>query len=669
MDLTGKSSLSIETAFDSPGETAETTPTSGTTVHRRWGDVLRLIGLNGHRFPGAGELRDVVEAATSVGQSLLTVSKEFEVPFLTLGESLEAITVEADALTREIRETAALLSPRGQTSALADLENIVTGARADLDRVPIGHTSVQHIGTVVEQLENVRALCAQVEEIAEFFGMVGLNMAIESARIRSTSVAFSTVADEIKQIRQQAVAIAETIRVESEATLHHQKTAREQIETDLTRLGTLTAEANREVGTSLAEIHRLIASALGILNEATASAREVSADVGEVVAGIQVHDSMHQRIQHIAAALGQLSPARATNEAESGTPGAPPINPHHALHSILLLQAEQLGQIIRDVRAVQETQQRSFDGIHDRVTLLATQLRHIGGRGDLPAPGRAADPLESLYAAVVRLRHLLGESHRLLDGALDTAGRAAAAAGQMGNQLTHIREIGREVKLKSLNAILRSLRIGHDGRPLQVLAQCMRNFSAETDSFVERAGGVIQSVVRASRAQEDLLREHATHAGAAAAAHSALGETLQNTATLFDQFRQGSNLAIEHAATLARQILQARDAIDFVVDLADELSRARRNLEAMARRIAPAGFGSISGAADRLARRYTTRQETDVHHQVVRLGTAQPVGSCELPWAAAARPVSAAVGAHGGNGRGTFAHAATPELGDNVELF
>lgn len=621
-------------------------------------------GFGRRRGVDAADLRRLADSAAGLGRSLLLVSKGFEGPFLTLGETLESVAVGAASLTDRIRNAAGLVGTRTGDSPLAELGRLVASAREDLARLRADQKSLRQIDTVVEQLENVRKLCARVEEIASFFGMVGLNMAVESARTERTEEAFAGVAGEIKQFRPQAVGVAEKIRAECEAAMHHQRRAREQLSRGMKRLGELTAEAEQEVQTSLAEIQRLIEAALAILADASRSSREISFDVGEVVAGIQIHDSMHQRIQHITAALEQLA---SVESGEGDGPPAPGDEARHAMHSILLLQAEQLRQIIADLNSVHDTQARSFDGFHDRILVLAGELDGVGGDG-LPGGGPgAARPLETLPEAAARLGSLLDESHAIFRGLLDTAAQASEAAGRMGGHLSDIHEIGREVKLRSLNAIVRSVQIGQEGRPLKVLAQNMRAFSTETATFVERAGRLIEAIVESSAAQREFVRERGRAATGSAPLHGSLRGAVDSLDDLFARFRSESETAQDHAGALAGKVLDARNAIGFLGDLAAELGRTLGDLEALARQLAPEGFGTINRAADVLRRRYTTRQENSVHRQVVRTGAALGPRA-EDGRDALARPGVAAVADE------AAAEAADPappvhDLGDNVELF
>lgn len=647
------------------GETAAGSAPNG-------GSALRFVfGRRGRAADTALDVRRLADRAAGLGRSLLLVSKGFEGPFLTLGETLESVAVGAAALTDRIRNAAALVGARSENSPLGELGGLVASAQRDLARLRADQSGLRQIDAVVVQLENVRSLCARVEEIASFFGMVGLNMAVESARTERTEEAFAGVADEIKQFRPQAVSVAEKIRGECEAAMRHQRRAREQLARGMKRLGELTGEAEREVETSLGEIHRLLEAALAVLADASKNSREISFDVGEVVAGIQIHDSMHQRIQHITAALEQLAalePGQGNGNAAAGGARAADDETRHAMHSILLLQAEQLRQIVADVDAVYETQARSFDGFHDRILILAGELQGVGGDARHGTRSGAPGALETLPVAAARLGSLLDESHGIFNRLLDTAAQASEAAGRMGGHLSDIHEIGREVKLRSLNAIVRSVQIGQEGRPLKVLAQNMRGFSTETASFVERAGSLIEAIVASSLAQRERVRDRARGATGGSSLQASLHGAVSLLDELFDRFRAESETAQEHAGALAAKVLDARNAIVFLDDLGAELGRTLGELEGLARELSADGFGTINRAADVLRSRYTTRQENTVHREVVRLGAAPAARRAADP-----DPTQVDFPAVEADDPALYADAgassAAHEFGDNVDLF
>ncbi len=595
---------------------------------------------------------------------LESVCNGSEPHFIRLGKELESIHAEAGALAGEtLRTLQCIGGGSDDEGVLIKLDRLVRACFSDIEaRYADVGDNLDHIGTMIEYLDQLSRICAVIEKIAMILKVVGFNIRVESARTQASSDLFTVVSHQINELSSRVVRIATRIRDDVRSTGSRQQAIHKRITGGLHQLDRLTEETRRAVDGYVKEIEDLMERSLDVMASADAHSREISRQVGEVVVGIQIHDSMSQRVTHIINALKDVrwmldgSAEKATDRA-SDLISHEDVNPLDAAYAILLLQAAQLKQTLTEVRDVHRNTGGAFARIGEQVHLLAeglSVLESASPKGEGGAPEQADDPFVTLQSELTAVGGLIEEAAALVENVQKTAEEASETAEKLTTLIHQVEEIGFDTHLIALNAIVKAAHLDSSGSSLEVLAQEVKRLSDSSNTFVVK----VRELLEGLRSPVQELREGEMGNGdGEALEEAALQQGMERITDAYARFREGSSVAFQRAGTLKERLSRIITGLDFLPDLSAELSGLHDRLAASAGQLTPWIGGDVQRSVSetrRLAQRYTMQQERGVHHTLFQL---EGYGDApdEDPAAPEAGEKSPA--------------PESDDLGDNVELF
>jgi archaellum component FlaC len=428
--------------------------------------------------------------------------------------------------------------------------------------------------------------------------------------------------------------------------------ASEGVARSLDRLHGLASGAARTVRGSVEDIEELMTGSLSAIEQAETHLKAISRQIGEVVAGIQIHDSMSQRVTHINKALEDAAALCTLEECEVIQHDDVAERRFTAAHSIIELQIAQLGRIIGDIETAHVTTQQAFDDIGTEVQGLARSLLElkVGAPADSGDPSVAHDPFEAIRADLFGLHDLLTEASELVDRIQETGDAAVATTRRLEGHMVQVDGIGFEIRMIALNAIIKAAHLGETGSALEMVAQEVNTLSNETNGFVDRVKGVLAGVVDQVR---KLDRETLTDGDAEQEGEEALAAGISQVTGTYDQFREATAQMVVRAGDLKDEIGRILSALAFLPSLSGDLSALMERLTAIAEMLRPRVREHLRASVDevnRLTERYTMRLERGVHRQLLGEGS-----DPRLPEPEAAPEKKRSPDQE--------------ELGDNVELF
>ena len=602
---------------------------------------------------------EAVAAALSDYQAALAAAGQgSEDDFLRLGRELEAIHADVNDLVAEtlatIRRTAGN-DAGAEESVLVKIDGLVRQSLEDLNRRR-GQVSgrLARIDAVSKRLKGLDRLCSAMERLAMNLRVVGFNIRVESARSTDSQDMFGVVSERINRLSDNVGRNAGQIREDVRDAAGRQLAASEGISRSLKRLDGLASGAAAAVSGSVQDIQTLMSGALSAIEGAETHLNAISRQIGEVVAGIQIHDSMSQRISHINKALADAAALCAPDAgSELIRHGEVDERRFTAAHSIIQLQTAQLRRIISDIETGHDATQTAFDRIREEIQGLAGSLLDLRAdtAGDASGEETAGDPFESLRADLLGLRDLMTEASELVDRIQETADAAVATTERLEGHMTEVDGIGFEIRMIALNAIVKAAHLGETGSALEVVAQEVNTLSDETNRFVDRVKGVLDGVVKQVRKLDanGTVKEKETAAGGAPDLASGIAEV----AAAYDRFRDASARIVVRAGELESEIARTLSDLGFLPSLCHELSKLLERMEGIAAMLRPRIREDLRSSVDevnRLTERYTMRLERGVHRQL--LEDADPsLPDPECPPEERKKSPE------------------TDELGDNVELF
>ena len=469
----------------------------------------------------------------------------------------------------------------------------------------------RRLGQLLEALDAARSRIPQFERLVQMLRILGISTKIESSRLSRSDIGFDTLSKNV-----EALAMRIRAKTDDLASLGGGLAARAQ--GSAARARELRAARCGRFAAALAETRasaELLASSCARGARAASAAAEttgeVAAAVGDIVTSMQFHDITRQEIEHVRAAVAELSFA------------------DEAAGRVCALQAAQLGNSRGRLASAVASARESFGVIGRRLTLLA------GTTGEGEA-GAGEGSLERLDRSLVPVADELAADEASYGALAEVTDAVASAAEDMSRLAAEIESIGAEVGRIALNASVKAAHTGSEGAALGVLAEEIQRLATDT----RRRTGELAAPLRGVAAAAEEIRRDVKGAESSGAHGSGkgLGDEMRRLAANLSAFaRRGGGDGIERDA---RSLAAELDAVAAGFAGHAAVDRELEDVERELRRTAEACGAADLDAADlaRLSARYTTGAERRVHEELV----------------------GAAEGVSGGT---------ESEFGDNVELF
>lgn len=395
-----------------------------------------------------------------------------ESEFLSVGSRLHDFHRCGSEVVRMSSNVVDQVAGERMTGAIRNLEEIFNHMCSYIS------LTEQQTGESIQTLRGIDLLLADAEEpLAGFrkmnkvLRMFGASTKIENARVEGGGAGFETIADEV-------VLLAERVQQNSRSICSQKKDLSSVIRQAVTLVGRAEAEQSIQVRTILENTRQSLASLVEINSQCSRAAvelstfsEEVARNIGEIVVSMQFHDIVRQKVEHVTEALqglngrlAEFSQEELPRELIMETVNLCELLEAHLVHardellSAVGSVAGNLGEVARkEMRLAEET--RRVAGIADRsgVTFFEDMERGLGD-----------------------VRQALAKTEASNRDLADAMATVAGTVENIASFVTDIEEICEEIELISINAQIKSARIGKGGAALGVIAESIQRLSLET---------------------------------------------------------------------------------------------------------------------------------------------------------------------------------------------
>ncbi|MCJ8500364.1 hypothetical protein [Desulfatitalea alkaliphila] len=583
------------------------------------------------------------------GNELTGLCARTEGDFLDLGGRLQTIQAEAQQLTGTIT---AVLSEEQEPSiqgALRDIEQHAAGAIEEIQaRRRRLADDLEGLAAIQADLGALEQQNQQFKQVAKNLKMVGLTISIESARSQAASAAFQALAEEITQLARTVHTAVGAIGTDTQAARHALDAVHADIGARMTQLEELMDDARTAVQTALAQVARFMELSMAALDRIGDQSRQIDRQVGQLVVAVQIHDNISQRAAHIQEALDEALEIIAT--------AAQVPLPHSAQQAILgrvyginRLQMAQLQTITEDLNGVRRQSADALERLQSAVASVtrAEALDTLVIDGACPAAGtRGHHPVTVLTRQLERLIALFDEGRdhlRRLAAAREQTGRTMA---RMNEHIDQVRDINFEIRLKALNAVIRSSRLGDAGRAIAAIVNEMKDLAEQSNTTIGAVSGIMERIARCAGGMDEKQDDQ----GAQESAGSRLHQGIAAFSTACTLFKEHSGRSLETGLLLETRIQESRERLGFFDALCGGCRDQMAVLEAVKAQLQPfadAAPDDWQAEEQRIMARYTMDRERQAH-----LGAAAPPAAAQN-----SAPTEA------------MAETAADDFDDNVELF
>jgi methyl-accepting chemotaxis protein len=570
----------------------------------------RIFGLS---FKGGLEkaqtCRRLAAEIPALVKALRQTTCKAEQDFLKLGDELQTIYGRTSDLARQIVGAISTIDSEDGTGTLHELQALVRESLAKMTAFRSEAASKKEvIRMIAADVAGLGRYCSEAERMATYLTVIGFNIRIESAQKEEFDKLFGVIADEIRKSTGRIVEIIDRIRDDAASLCRDQTQVSCKIATDLAELGALADKADLLVSRAFGQIEELISLACSELCRAGDHSTTLTRQVGEIVMGIQLYDSMNQRIGQIIEALQDVERMIRDGAAEQVDD----------MVDIFNLQQARLQNLVAEVEEVYGRTQEAFASIGFCVDQLTGSLAGFAEQRD----STAGNPFDQLSEAFLQLDGLLGSGTGLIVDIDELSEKTAGSAGKLSLSLEQIQDISFQTRLIGLNSIVNAARLGEQGQIFEVLSNQLTGMTEYSNTFV----GAAERIVGSIRDHIEKTRRQKTDDTAGDGGRDlSIGEVIENSSKQYRRFHEMSVSAGTVAEVVREDLARIQGELDFLGRLQQELLEWSHRCGELAMLLHPwAGTGqkSSEGYRRELAERYTRQQERDIHENMMFLPTA-----------------------------------------------
>jgi methyl-accepting chemotaxis protein len=583
--------------------------------------------------------------------ALTEVCARTESDFLGLGQALGTIHGDAQALTRHVMGLLAADQEQSIQSAIEAIQADAAQALSELSRRRAQLSEdLAGLGTIHADLASLHLHNGSFKQVAKNLKMVGLNTSIESARSELAKANFQALAVEITELAQTVYGVAGNIRDDAGEAQKTMDTIQAEIGSRMRHLDGLIGTAQSTVNTSLSEVDKFTRLTMTVLDGIGLKAKEIGDQVGRLVVGIQIHDNITQRVAHIRQAMEEAVDLIHTSTIIPLPPAA--LNAIYGkVYGINRIQITHLQTILDDVTDTRNKCVRALEALAAAVLSVAQPegldlSDSVGGRS--ARNGHNYHPVAVLQRALGQLLSLFDEGNLHLQRLQAARELTARTIAEMDRHIEKVREINFEIRLKALNAVVKSTHLGDTGKAIEAIVNEMKALAEQSNATIQSVTGIMEEI---SSASQNMDRQGRSEEAGSDSAGERLRAGIDRFTEASTHFKAQSQCALDMGRHLQEKIDQTRHRIDFFDRLLEVSQRHFAGLTRMKQQLQPfaeAVNDEWMAEEKNILARYTMQRERDAHLQAFH---GSPAAGIET----ALRP----------------SDEARPEetLDDNVELF
>lgn len=562
--------------------------------------------------PSAGELAvdndAVMRHLQKAAQGLVDICAATEADFLGLGTQLHTIHAESQQLTQSVMTS--LGAEQGHTiqRSLRQIQAHAAEALQELN---------QRRETLLDdlvQLKSIQADLAHLVEqnkgfrrVAKNLKMVGLSISIESARSEAAKGNFHVLAKEIAELAQTVHTVAGDIRDDTVAARQNIEAIQTAIALRTDHLQTLIRSAEAAVEQALQEVERLTQLTVAVLDGIGTEADEIARQVGQLVMSIQIHDNISQRAAHIKSAVRKI-----VELIETGTAADVPLShrrqTYGKAYGINRLQIAQLQIIIEDVADVRDRCRGALEG-------LLVAVKEMGR-----PQGQKFPENDDHQHPMMLLRDALGQIVTLFDAGLDDIRKLTEARQDirqaialMDRHIDKVSDINFDIRLKALNGVVKSSRLGGTGKAIAALVNEMKAIAEQSNMTIAASTDIMGRITAASERMDRTDRHIEIDV---TSADRQLRSGISEYTAACEAFEEQSRATLATGSALERMIVDAAAGLDFFDRMVTECQHHIEDVTAVDALLRPFADDVPADWIEEeqsILQRYTMQRERDAH--------------------------------------------------------
>lgn len=555
----------------------------------------------------------LLERVAALRNKQATIISSRENDFLRLGEQLFGIRKISQQFHHEATNVAAVTSGQALVSAIAGFDQSLQSMHA-LNAERLDARSQERLAETLEKINALDNLVNGFRRLMKTLKMLGISTRIESARFGKSGGGFMTLADDVDTLTLKVAANITKIKdqIASLTLLVGSAWDKNKEFADTQKI--CNQEFFNALSRSIQDLRHIEESSRRFAQSLDSRSEALAAHIGQIVTSVQFHDITRQKAEHVDEVINEVLTMVSTFQARAVD--KEPIELTSWIGDVVRLQSSQMGEAKESFAQAMGQLLQNMASIQDETAALDTELTTMAQSGD-SSEGNVFKRIQtSLDDMSVKLSESAAQG-KIFGG---TISQVADSATAMAEIVVKIEEIGEDMELIALNALIKAAQAGENGRALGVLASAIRKLSHEARGQTHDVTTILSSITTISH----LLYDDANVIMDTSRLDGLIEQLKSALSTLSDvhsQVTQGLLAAGTHGNALLSEISRlVRDA-EFHIEVIAKLAASEQALGEIAQEVEKASIPT--DRANRPAElkdflnRYTMESERRVHSQVV----------------------------------------------------
>jgi len=567
-------------------------------------------------------LKSCAEAVSPLLPRISAVIRDREDDFLHLGAQVFQVNSGATRFSDAAGKLAGSVSTGTLKEAIGTLSQQAAEAR-DIFSQATTSDNLDGMTRALDLIQELDRAMLQFNRLVKTLNVLGITTRIESARLGSAGMGFTTLADDVESLAAKIVQHVEKIREHSRLLVSQVEAAHRQTSSRLQGHAQRVESMFQHLFADITELENLRTKSVHLVGELANGSRQVAENMGQVIASVQFHDITRQQVEHVEEILVQ-----AVQEISAHPQHADPTGLAAWVRDVLRLQAPQLCQAQEMFQSAVEDLIGNLENIALRIQGLGNQINALAYDGQ-DSGNSILNSIRTDITNVVEAMLHTGNEATAVGGIMS---QVATTVAEVSSFVADIEEVGSEIELIALNASVKAAHTGEQGRALGVLAVAIQHLSVDARSHTERVAEKLHDISNTASYLNDLAVS-ANIGDMVRALNNDFTSLLAHLGGLDAEMKHGVQSLSAQGQTLVCQISGLTSSIHFHDMVSAQLGDLEQEIVVLQQGFAP--FEAELTAAsqpDKLKEqlaRYTMDSERLVHLTVLGHGEALPAADSD----------------------------------------
>lgn len=430
--------------------------------------------------------KQTLENLTRILGDIVTSSED---DFMNLGMNLQEVQLMSSAQRQKISAIMGMFKSSQNEGLMPQIMACVEDSRVELkDAEQSALTLCDNLAATLGVMAKIDKISEKLERSGMLLHVIGINTGIECSRTSQIESSFKVVASDTINLAEQIHKATNILLDRSSHVQKEQKRTHKEALHSIADLNAYTDSSNTATEVALQKVKELVDYSIAMVDKAEQMSVNITSAISQVVIGIQFHDNLRQRIEHVNDSLLENLDLSTTDEERTCEN-----------YLTLELQQAQLRSLVDELEELFVKQSGNLDEIVKDISSLETNLALMGNEQG----GQQDDAFAVLLQGIGSLEEVSGKSRVIGVAISESFSREGQLVEQMQTAIKTTFAIANHVKINALNAIIKAAKFGPAGMALEVLAQGMVDVSKQTRTLVNDFNSLLDRLQELSHDQSE----------------------------------------------------------------------------------------------------------------------------------------------------------------------